>query len=544
MALVVFGANSWLLKDLGTNSGAITAPAGKVHSWETGSGDERTSSGTDLEALSRASGTDTERDSDGSSWTARTDTGLDWGVATGGRSGGTSTGAGSETWGFWAGAVAERTGCSVLACVVITAGCSGMASMTIAGRPGCLNLTFVARTLGVGCLTTASMVVTRWADCSETASMAIAGGFDRSGQASVTEAGTVSENTNWQTASLSVIITWLVGSTDMAFLAVAGRLGCSGQASEFGTRVGSEDMARLTWLPFLGVTGLSGGSGKVIRTVTDSFTRAETTGELGSLGCGLTRLYTSGTTGNWNIRVGSSWTIGPWASWLGSTWTTGLETIRVWSSETSGGKASWIESTWTTGLGASWLRFTQTNVPGISWLRPSWTKGLGTPWEGLSNCTTRALLRVGFWGHSSVWSTATGVTAAAVAASELTILDLNTFEVVAANLAISGMKESDLTGSGLTGEDWTDSWITGTDLGSSAVIASSLAAVNSVDSETDTAVLAALFLLSLRFNVGDWRGSWIWLDMRGRVAWSLQADSGGVRICQSLRWCKYFEKVQ
>ncbi len=96
-----------------------------------------------------------------------------------------------------------------------------------------------------------------------------------------------------------------------------------------------------------------------------------------------------------------------------------------------------------------------------------------------------------------------GVTAAAVAASELTILDLNTFEVIAANLAISGMKESDLTGSGMTGEDWTDSWITGTDLGSSAVIASSLTAVNSVDSETDTAILAALFLLSLRFNVGD-----------------------------------------
>ncbi len=90
-----------------------------------------------------------------------------------------------------------------------------------------------------------------------------------------------------------------------------------------------------------------------------------------------------------------------------------------------------------------------------------------------------------------------------MAASELTILDLNTFEVIAANLAISGMKESYLTGSGLTGEDSTDSWITGTDLGSSAVIASSLAAVNSVDSETDTAVLAALFLLSLRFNVGD-----------------------------------------
>ncbi len=59
------------------------------------------------------------------------------------------------------------------------------------------------------------------------------------------------------------------------------------------------------------------------------------------------------------------------------------------------------------------------------------------------------------------------------------------------------------SGSGMTGEDWTDSWITGTDLGSSAVIASSLTAVNSVDSETDTAVLAALFLLSLRFNVGD-----------------------------------------
>ncbi len=50
--------------------------------------------------------------------------------------------------------MAKRTGCSVLACVVITAGCSGMASMIIAE------------------------------------------GFDRSGQASVTEAGTVSENTN------------------------------------------------------------------------------------------------------------------------------------------------------------------------------------------------------------------------------------------------------------------------------------------------------------------------------------------------------------
>ncbi len=48
-----------------------------------------------------------------------------------------------------------------------------------------------------------------------------------------------------------------------------------------------------------------------------------------------------------------------------------------------------------------------------------------------------------------------------MAASELTILDLATFEVIAANLAISGMKESDLTGSGLTGEDWTrlmDNW--------------------------------------------------------------------------------------
>ncbi len=72
------------MKDLGRNSGAMTALAGRGYSWETGSGDERTGSGTDLEALSRASGTDTELDSDGPSWTTRADTGLDWGAATDG----------------------------------------------------------------------------------------------------------------------------------------------------------------------------------------------------------------------------------------------------------------------------------------------------------------------------------------------------------------------------------------------------------------------------------------------------------------------------
>ncbi len=86
----------------------MTAPAGRVHSWETGSGDERTGSGTDLEAISRVSGTDSELDSDGSSWTARTGTGLDWGAATGGRSGGAGTGAGSDTGGFWTGSVTEN----------------------------------------------------------------------------------------------------------------------------------------------------------------------------------------------------------------------------------------------------------------------------------------------------------------------------------------------------------------------------------------------------------------------------------------------------
>ncbi len=119
------------MKTLGTNSGPMTALAGRVHSWETGSGDERTCSGTDLEAHSRASGTDSELDSDGPSWaaradtgldynrpswTARTNTGLDWGAATGGRSGGAVTEAGADTGGFWTRAVAERTGSSVLAC--------------------------------------------------------------------------------------------------------------------------------------------------------------------------------------------------------------------------------------------------------------------------------------------------------------------------------------------------------------------------------------------------------------------------------------------
>ncbi len=57
--------------------------------------------------------------------------------------------------------MAERTGCSGLACVVITAGCPGMAFMAIAEKLGCINLTFVARTVEVGCLTTASMVMTK-----------------------------------------------------------------------------------------------------------------------------------------------------------------------------------------------------------------------------------------------------------------------------------------------------------------------------------------------------------------------------------------------
>ncbi len=65
------------MKDLGTNSGAMTTLAWRVHSWETGSGDARTGSGIDLEAHSRASGTDTGLDSDGPSWAARADTGLD-----------------------------------------------------------------------------------------------------------------------------------------------------------------------------------------------------------------------------------------------------------------------------------------------------------------------------------------------------------------------------------------------------------------------------------------------------------------------------------
>ncbi len=50
-----------------------------------------------------------------------------------------------------------------------------------------------------------------------------------------------------------------------------------------------------------------------------------------------------------------------------------------------------------------------------------------------------------------------------MAASELTILNLTTFEDIAANLAISGIKESDLTCSGLTGAGLTSSGMTGVD---------------------------------------------------------------------------------
>ncbi len=51
-----------------------------------------------------------------------------------------------------------------------------------------------------------------------------------------------------------------------------------------------------------------------------------------------------------------------------------------------------------------------------------------------------------------------------MAASELTILNLTTFEDIAANLAISEMKESDLTGSELIGTGLTSSGMTGAGL--------------------------------------------------------------------------------
>ncbi len=89
--------------------------------------------------------------------------------------------------------------------------------------------------------------------------------------------------------------------------------------------------------------------------------------------------------------------------------------------------------------------------PGSRGLGPPGPKDLGYHERDCQTAQHRPSFALVSGGTAVCDQLLTGVTAAAVAASESTILNLTTFEVIAANLAISGIKESDLTGSGLTG---------------------------------------------------------------------------------------------